>query len=305
MQVHLLGTAAGGGIPQWNCNCPNCRAARSAPGRALVRTQSCVAISGDRSRWFLVNAAPDIRFQVESFPPLWPPRDTMRGTAIAGVLLSSADLDHTLGLFNLRESGPLVVHATPAVRRTLIDGLNIDAVLSFYHGILWREPPGTLEPLRYPDGSASRIEYAAFAVAGNPPRYQRKAAASEGDVVGYRFVDVTTGGRLVVIPGLAAFDDRVATEAENADLLLLDGTCFDEDETAPYRHGNRDGRGNGPPGSRRKRGQSGQNRPPARCVAGLYSHQQHQPHAPRRFTGGAAVLAAGVKVGSDGMEFSL
>ena len=133
-------------------------------------------------------------------------------------------------MFNLRESGPLVVHATPAVRRTLIDGLNIDAVLSFYHGILWREPPGTLEPLRYPDGSASGIEYAAFAVAGNPPRYQRKAAASEGDVVGYRFVDVTTGGRLVVIPGLAAFDDRIAREAENADLLLLDGTCFDEDE---------------------------------------------------------------------------
>jgi pyrroloquinoline quinone biosynthesis protein B len=305
MQVHLLGTAAGGAIPQWNCNCPNCRAARSAPGRAGARTQSCVAISGDRSRWFLVNAAPDIRFQLESFPPLWPPRDTMRGTAIAGVLLSSADLDHTLGLFNLRESGPLVVHATPAVRRTLIDGLNIDAVLSSYHGILWREPPGTLEALHYPDGSASGIEYAAFAVAGNPPRYQRKAATREGDVVGYRFVDVATGGRLVVIPGLAAFDDRVAREAENADLLLLDGTCFDEDEMRLTGTGTATA---AEMGHLAVGGNAGSlaRIAPLHDVSRVYIHINNtnpmlRDDSPER----AAVLAAGVEVGSDGMEFSL
>ena len=194
------------------------------------RTQSCIAVSSDRSRWFLVNASPDIRIQLESFPPLWPPSGFLRGTAIAGVLLTNADLDHTLGLFNLRESGPLVVHASGAVRRTLVQGVNIDAVLSSYHGIEWREPPEMLTPLRYPDGSASGIQYSAFAVSGKPPRYQTAATASTGHVVGYRFVDDANGGRLVVIPDLAAFDDSVATEADNSDVLLLDGTFFDEDE---------------------------------------------------------------------------
>ncbi len=167
MQVYLLGTAAGGAFPQWNCNCRNCRRVRQAPGRPVARTQSCVAISSDGARWFLVNAPPDIRFQLEAFPPLWPPLDVVRGTAIAGVLLSSADLDHTLGLFNLRESGPLHVHASAAVRQTLVRGLNIDAVLSSYHGIEWREPAReTLAAAQYQDGAASGIEYAAFAYRG-------------------------------------------------------------------------------------------------------------------------------------------
>ena len=135
MRVHLLGTAAGSAFPQWNCNCRNCGWARTVPGQVVARTQSCIAVSSDYPRWFLVNASPDIRIQLESFPPLWPPSGFLRGTAIAGVLLTNADLDHTQGLFNLRERGPLVVHASGAVRRTIVQGVNIDAVLSSYHGI--------------------------------------------------------------------------------------------------------------------------------------------------------------------------
>ena len=113
MRVRLLGTAAGGGFPQWNCGCRNCRGVRAGTLRAEPRTQSCVAVSADGRRWFLVNASPDVRAQVESFPPLWPAEGAgVRGSGIEGVLLTSADLDHTLGLLVLREGRRLAVHAT-------------------------------------------------------------------------------------------------------------------------------------------------------------------------------------------------
>jgi pyrroloquinoline quinone biosynthesis protein B len=305
MRVHLLGTAAGGAFPQWNCNCRNCGWARTVHGRVAARTQSCIAVSTDLSRWFLVNASPDIRIQLESFPPLWPPPGFVRGTAIAGVLLTNADLDHTLGLFNLRESGPLVVHATSAVRRTLVQGINIDAVLSSYHGIEWREPPGILAPLRYPDGSASGIQYSAFAVSGRPPRYQSSATASADHVVGYRFVDDANGGRLVVIPDLAAFDDSVASEASNSDVLLLDGTFFDEDEMRRAGAGTATATemGHLPVGG--SQGSLGRIAPMIH-VKRVYVHINNTnpmllEDSPER----AAVEAVGVKIGFDGMQFSL
>src|SRR4051812_28496926 len=128
MRVRLLGTAAGGGFPQWNCNCAGCRLARVDPSRARPRTQSSVAVSagngddqgvGDHAgaAWFLLNCSPDVRAQIESFPPLLPRDGVVRGSGIEGVLLTDADLDHTLGLFVLREGGhPMPVYATPTVR---------------------------------------------------------------------------------------------------------------------------------------------------------------------------------------------
>src|SRR5512144_1244914 len=111
MRIRLLGTAAGGGVPQWNCNCPVCREARAGTGRVRARTQSCVAVSADEKHWFLLNASPDLRAQIGAFPPLNPPSDTSRGTTIQAVLLTNADLDHTLGLLLLREGQRLRVHA--------------------------------------------------------------------------------------------------------------------------------------------------------------------------------------------------
>ena len=122
MRVRLLGTAAGGGFPQWNCACRNCRAVRSGDRRTLPRTQACVALSGDDRRWFLVGASPDIRSQIESFPPLGV-GDRVRGTALEGILLTSADLDQALGLFFLREGGPLCVHASGSVRPFALRGV--------------------------------------------------------------------------------------------------------------------------------------------------------------------------------------
>src|SRR2546421_9739251 len=103
MRIRLLGTAAGGGVPQWNCNCAVCREARLSTGRVHARTQSSVAISADDQHWFLLNASPDLRAQIENFPLLHPPGDVKRGSPIQAVLLTNADLDHTLGLFLLRE----------------------------------------------------------------------------------------------------------------------------------------------------------------------------------------------------------
>src|SRR5947209_5805958 len=109
MQVRLLGTAAGGGVPQWNCNCAVCREARSGTGRVRPRTQSSVAVSANGRDWFLLNASPDIRWQIENFPPLQPTAGKMRESPIQAVLLTNADLDHTLGLLLLREGERLVV----------------------------------------------------------------------------------------------------------------------------------------------------------------------------------------------------
>src|SRR2546427_5852035 len=132
MRIRLLGTAAGGGVPQWNCNCRVCREARAGTGRVLPRTQCSVAVSADGQRWFLLNASPDIRSQIESFPPLQPGPGTMRGSPIQGVLLSNADLDHTLGLLLLREGERLVVHAPAKVRESLTEGMSLDSALEAF-----------------------------------------------------------------------------------------------------------------------------------------------------------------------------
>src|SRR5213592_288375 len=124
MLIHLLGTAAGGGVPQWNCNCAVCREARAGTGRVQPRTQSSVAISADGRSWFLLNASPDIRAQIESFGPLHPSAGKSRNSPIEGVLLTNADLDHTLGLMLLREGEQLRVHATSNVRRALTEGIS-------------------------------------------------------------------------------------------------------------------------------------------------------------------------------------
>src|SRR5256885_833174 len=103
MRIRVLGAAAGGGIPQWNCNCAVCREARAGTGRVRTRTQSSVALSADNQHWFLLNASPDICAQIESFDPLQPQGGQVRGSPIEGVLLTNADMDHTLGLLSLRE----------------------------------------------------------------------------------------------------------------------------------------------------------------------------------------------------------
>lgn len=234
MRIRLLGTAAGGGVPQWNCGCPVCRDARKGNGRVRVRTQSCVAVSADDEAWFLLNASPDLRTQIESFAPLQPCHET-RNSPIEAVLLTNADLDHTLGLFLLREGQRIRVHASAAMRAVLNQGLNLGPVLDSFCGVDWIEPPTEWAPLRRHDGTESGLWYQAVRLGGRPPRYARvasqEASGGTGIVVSYRLMDRHTGGQMFFAPEIAAGDEavihRVASECQ---LVLLDGTFWSETE---------------------------------------------------------------------------
>src|SRR5436853_5582084 len=137
MIMRVLGAAAGGGFPQWNCGCPNCRGVREAGGRARARSQECVAVSADGDAWLLLNCSPEIRAQIEGFSPLHP--RAPRHSPIAAILLTNGDLDQCLGLLSLRESHPLVLYATEAVRRGFVEGNVLYRTLERFPGqATWR-----------------------------------------------------------------------------------------------------------------------------------------------------------------------
>jgi len=217
----VLGSAAGGGSPQWNCGCPVCAAVRARPG--LGRTQSSAAVSADRRRWFLINASPDVRGQIEAFPGLHP-QDAERATPMEAVLLTDAELDHTLGLLLLREARAVRLYATPAVHKTLCDGSGILRTLERYCQVEWQAiVPGT--DVRLADGLSCR----AFDVP-TTKRARFGAEADHGRVVGYRLTDERSGGTLVYLPGVQALTPAVRAEIEGCDCLLIDGTCWRDDE---------------------------------------------------------------------------
>ena len=238
MYVRLLGTAAGGGFPQWNCNCRQCQGVRQGTLQAHPRTQSSVALSADGEHWFLLNASPDIRQQIEAFPPLTPPAGNARGSGIAAIFLTDADLDHTLGLLILREGLRRTIYATATVRQALTEGVAFVPALRHYCDIDWREPATELTPLLHSDGLPSGLSYAACVVAGHPPLYMGPHTEPQpGDRVGYRFVDERTGGRLLYFPGLAALQDPVRDLLADCDALLLDGTFWSEHEMVETQTG--------------------------------------------------------------------
>ena len=119
MRIRVLGSAAGGGVPQWNCGCANCALARAGGGEVAPRTQDSMAIAGRGRGWLLVNASPDVLRQIERFDGLWPP--SRRGTGIAAIVLTNGDLDHVAGLLSLRESQPLRILSTARVRSGLVE----------------------------------------------------------------------------------------------------------------------------------------------------------------------------------------
>ena len=229
MQIHLLGTAAGGGVPQWNCQCAKCREARAGTGRVRPRTQSSVAFSADGRNWFLLNASPDIRTQIESFRPLQPLTGKSRNSPIEGVLLTNADLDHTLGVLLLREGEKLRLHATANVRRALTEGISFQPVLESFCGTEWIEPSSTPTPLLLRDGSLSGLTYQAIALPGKPPRFI-KSKTMEGNVVGYHITDAKTGGKLLFLPDVGDLNGTILQWLPKCDALLFDGTFWSETE---------------------------------------------------------------------------
>jgi pyrroloquinoline quinone biosynthesis protein B len=219
--IRVLGSAAGGGFPQWNCDCPGCRAVRDGTRPCRPRTQSSVAVSADRRRWFLLNASPDIRAQIESFPALRP-RDG-RTTPIQAVLLTDAELDHTLGLLLLREGRGIDVHSTEAARATLADGTSILRTLEAYCPVRWH-PVVPDADVSLADG----LSYRAFDVPTSK-RARFGSGSEKGRVVGYRLTDERTGRSAVHLPGMQSFTP-VRDQLEGCSCLLVDGTCWRDDE---------------------------------------------------------------------------
>lgn len=218
-------------MPQWNCNCVVCAEARTRNGRVQPRTQSSVAVSADGRHWFLLNASPDIRSQIENFPPLRPSGEKLRNSPIEAVLLTNADLDHSLGLLLLREGERLRIHATEAVRLALTEGISIARTLESFSGAEWIEPLATPQPLLNRDGSPSGLIYEAIPLSGKPPRFMKgKAPPSTTNTVGYRIEHKKTGGVLLFLPDVAEVSEDLSHYLTECDALLFDGTFWSENE---------------------------------------------------------------------------
>lgn len=221
MRVRILGSAAGGGVPQWNCNCRICRAARD--GLVRPRTQSSIAIRSGHGPWFLVNASPDLRQQLAELPV--EESNGLRTTPIGGVVLTDAEIDHTAGLLLLRESGsPITVYSTAEVRGALTEHYPVLRVLDRYCGVDWRPlVPGTTSPL---EGSSLLLD--AFPTGGDPPLYMERADGPSAVGLTIREPD---GGRILVFaPALEALDERITARLCDGDCLLVDGTFWSEGE---------------------------------------------------------------------------
>jgi pyrroloquinoline quinone biosynthesis protein B len=210
VKVRILGTAAGGGLPQWNCGCPGCQTARAGGGG---RTQDCLAVSGDGSAWYLVNASADLQRQLAAAPELAPAPFT-RDSPVRGVLLTSAELDHTIGLLSMREAKSVRVFATASVQSTL----PFTAALSAYTHIDWcAVTPGQ------PIGLDGGLTVHAFAAGTKRPRYAHDARGTDWTVA-YRFTDERTGSALVYAPSLAHWSRAFSTGIAGAKVVILDGT---------------------------------------------------------------------------------
>jgi pyrroloquinoline quinone biosynthesis protein B len=238
MRVRVLGAAAGGGFPQWNCACPNCAGARRGDLPVRHRSQASAAVSADGRDWFLLNASPDIRTQIESFPALHPraPRDT----PIAGIVLTNGDIDACLGLLILRESQPLHVYATDVVTRGLRERNVLFKTLDRFPGhVTWHAlVPGAVTPL-VGAGGPSGLLLEPVALAGKVPLHlEGTAAASDEDNIGLVIRD-GAGRSLAYFPGLAGPTPACDRYARAADVLMVDGTFFRDDELATLGLGTR------------------------------------------------------------------
>jgi pyrroloquinoline quinone biosynthesis protein B len=279
-----------------------------------ARSQSCVAVSADGERWFLVNASPDLRGQIEGFEALHPERGVSRSSRIEGVLLTNADLDHVLGLFLLREGARLDVHAIAAVRDVLSSALRLDAVLATFCEFRWHDPPTEFAPLCSGGGSASGLAYRAIRLPGAPPRFYEGAPSltdrdsspgRNAHSVAFQFRGSAEGPRLLVAPDVAAMTPEFEQALRESDAVLIDGTFWHDDELRALvpdaRTSNEMGHLpiSGPEGTLAVlRGLPTKRR--------IYIHINNtnpvlRPGSRER----VEVEAAGVQVGEDGMEFEL
>jgi pyrroloquinoline quinone biosynthesis protein B len=297
VRVRVLGSAAGGGLPQWDCGCSNCARARAGDARVPPRAQPSIAVSAGGARWSLVNASPDVRTQLAAAPALHP-RPGTRDVPLDAILLTNADLDHALGLLVLRESLPYRIVSTPYVRRALLA-----------HNAAFRllEPAWEEVKLGEPFllDRAGELEAQLFPVPGKVPGWLVGLERDDPEATaGARITERRTGRRLVYAPGVKRLDAATLGELAAAELRFVDGTFWSEDELAPIRPGapRATEMGHAPIG-----GADGS----LASLAGLpgrtlYVHLNNtNPVLDAGSPEAAAVRRAGLEVAADGMELEL
>jgi pyrroloquinoline quinone biosynthesis protein B len=276
--IRILGSAAGGGLPQWNCACPNCMAVRA--GKIPQQMQSGVAISGDDERWFLINASPDLAQQIERTPALRPRSNSPRNSPIAGVILTNADLDHALGLLLLRQrETPLVVYATDETRAAL-DW--IDMVLKRFCGVEWRPVSRDFDSL------SKSVVFRAILLPKS---------------IALQFRDQGSNASALMAPAAGDLNDELKDAVKTSDLVLFDGTFWEDDELLAFR-----------PGARRAREMNHLpiadgsldflRHSPARRKMYIHINNTNpilMPGSPER----AQVERAGIEIACDGIEIAL
>jgi pyrroloquinoline quinone biosynthesis protein B len=308
MQIIILGSAAGGGFPQWNCACGNCARARAGDPAAKPRSQSSAAVSADGEHWFLLNCSPDVRMQIEQTPALQP-KHGVRHSPIVAVVLTNGDVDHVAGLLSLRERQPFVLYGTARVLAALAAN-PIFGVLR--EDLVERRPLalGGVVSLSGPGGEAGGIEVEAFPVPGKVALYLEDPQA-EGfgtvaeDTVGLRLSEPAGGRSAYYLPGCAGLPPDLRRKLAGAELVLFDGTTWRDDEMAASGTGEKTA---GRMGHMCMTGATGS----LAAFAGLdvrrklYVHLNNtNPALLSDSAERAAVEAAGWRVAEDGMEIVL
>lgn len=234
MFIRVLGAAAGGGYPQWNCNHPNSQRARQDDPAARQRTQSSIAVSADGEDWFLFNASPDLRHQINENAILQP-KKSLRHSPIQGAVLTNADVDHVAGLLNLRESQPLRIYATQRV----LDVLAANSIFNVLNpDFVSREAMHLEEPkeLKKADGSEMHIRITPFAVPGKVALWLEDESKGENfgsveeDTIALEVEDLKNGAKFFYMPACAEMTEAVAKRIRGADLIFFDGTLWVDDE---------------------------------------------------------------------------
>jgi pyrroloquinoline quinone biosynthesis protein B len=230
VQVRILGSAAGGGVPQWNCACRICRGCRDGSLPVRPRSQASAAVSADGRHWFLLHASPDVREQIERCPALHPVSG--RRSPIAGVLLGNGDLDACLGLLSLRESQPLTVYTSAAIASGFVEGNRFARTLARFDGQLrWRTLELGAPTVLTVDGEPSGLTVTAFAVPGKQPLHLvGTQPPSDGDTLALCIEEPARGRTLVWAPSVRGPSSTLSELLQRCDCALFDGTFWRDDE---------------------------------------------------------------------------
>ncbi|WP_224972010.1 pyrroloquinoline quinone biosynthesis protein PqqB [Acinetobacter oleivorans] len=240
MYIYVLGSAAGGGFPQWNCNCPNCHGVRTGSIQAKARTQSSIAVSENGTDWVLLNASPDIRQQLFEFKAAQPARK-LRDTGITSVILMDSQLDHTTGLLTLREGCPINVWCTEMVHQDLTSGFPVFNMLKHWNGGLQYNEINPKQAFKI-DGFEN-LEFLPLIIKSAAPPYSpHRNDPHDGDNIALIIKDHKTQKQLFYAPGLGKIDDQIMQIMQSSDCVMIDGTLWTDDEMQQTGVGTKTGR---------------------------------------------------------------